>query len=346
MTLAVQPGSGLDKLALASDQFLTPSQQRLRENYLRLKEEAERRGYSPASVINLHPFSWPVTGPVHQADIKIPAVPLNEEHWIVAHKLKLSNGLEVPFTQHVFPTWKPQQCRYVIGQIDFEEETRNEHIWPIEQAQDAIGQNSRGADRGGAFCYEGIHTPLTNLATELRERELLERAHLVQMAHYTEQFEKFSDAYMSRASTNAWKDLAGKGRTHRWIAMYLFRVGGIPKLPAWYEETSQVGALKQAKCAQCAQSVEPGSVICRHCGRVLNPYVAFAELMIDAETPGAKLAAKRLSDSELDLLMKNGTLEQEQVEKWGLIVTRKSKAAKKAASAAENKAEKAEGATD
>ena len=94
--MAMQPGSALEKAGVSADPFLTPGQQRLRQGYLKLKGEAERRGFSPASVISMQAFSWPVTGPVYPSDIKILAVPLSKEHWLTAPKILLPNSLEVP----------------------------------------------------------------------------------------------------------------------------------------------------------------------------------------------------------------------------------------------------------
>lgn len=312
--------------AVRHDPFLTPLQQQAVNGYLRLKEEADRRGWTPASLISLHPFTWPVTGPIHQCDIRIPNVPLDKDLWLASPKLKTAAGLEVPYVQHIFPQWKPLQQKYLLGQIDFEEVNDSGHIWPIDQANDAVHQNGLGADRGGVFSYEGTHQPGAEKDKAQAELAQFETAHAVQMNYYVEQYEKFSDAYMSRQTTNSWRDMVGKGKFHRWIAMYLYRIGSIKELPAWYQEIAQAGGKAADKCDQCKQNVEPGSVVCRHCNRVLNPFEAFAKLMIDADTPGAKLAAKRLTPAEVKTLVEGGRLSEEQAEQWGLEHKGKGKA--------------------
>lgn len=315
----MQPGSELEAAGKAADPFLTPLQQQKRTAYLRLQEDAQRRGWQPASLTSLHPFSWPVTGPVHQVDIRVPAVPLDRELWDAAPKLKLRSGLEVPYVQYVFAQWKPQQLKYVVGQLDFEEVSDSGHIWPLDQAEDAIKQNAIGADRGGVFCFEGVHKPGSNEKTRDREMALLEEAHRVQMIYYTDWYEKASDAFLGRQTTNSWKDLVGKGKYHRWMAMYLFRVGKIPALPSWYHEVASVGAKAQRKCGACGHNLEPTTVICspKSCGWVADPYRAFNELLIDADTPGAKLVAKRLSTDEINALIENDRIPERQFVEWG-----------------------------
>lgn len=314
-SIVMQPHDGYTK---QSDPFLTPLQQRAYAEYKRLETEANRRGWPPGSLISLHPFTWPVTGPVHQADIKVPAVPLTEEFWGKSPKLKVSNGLEIPFTQYVFTMWRPSQRKYLVGQIDFEEVNESGHIWPIEQAEDAVHQNALGADRGGVFCYEGSHPPLSRKETFDYERALLEKAHAEQMVYYETMYTRYSDAFLTRQTTSSWRDLVGKGKYHRWIALYLYRVGRLKALPSWYEEISAPGQKANEKCDQCQQNVEPNSVICRHCGRVMRPFDAFAKLMIDEDTPGAKLAAKRCTPTELKVLVDNGVLSAELMVAWGM----------------------------
>jgi hypothetical protein len=261
-----------------------------------------------------------VTGPIHQVDIRVPAVPLAQDAWLAAPKLKLQSGLEVPYAVYVFNQWKPLQQKYLLGQIDFEEVNDSGHIWPIQQAEDAVAQNGIGADRGGVFCYEGVHLPCSVEEKALAEHAQLEEAHRVQMNYYTNWYEKASDAYMGRNSTNSWKDLVGKGKYHRWIAMYLFRIGSIKELPPWYQEISQPGAAAQRKCGSCGHNLEPTAVICspKQCGWVADPFRAFNELHIDAETPGAKLAAKRLTQPELEKLVKADRLSAETLAEWGI----------------------------
>jgi hypothetical protein len=334
-SIVMQPHEGY---GAGKDPFLTPLQQQAVAGYRRLQIDAERRGWLPASLINLHPFSWPVTGPIHQVDIKIPAVPLDADVWLAAPKLKLASGLEIPYTQHVFAQWKPLQQKYLMGQIDFEEVNDSGHIWPIEQADDAVKQNSLGADRGGVFCFEGTHLPGSVSKTSAMEMERFEEAHRVQIVYYTNWYEKACDAYMGRQTTNSWKDLIGKGKYHRWIAMYLFRLGKIRELPAWYQEVAQVGGQKQRKCGSCGHNLEPTAVICspKTCGWVVDPYRAFDELLIDEETPGVKLAAKRLTAEEIEKLIDSGKLTEQHFIDWGFS-THADKPASRAKTAAKKK---------
>jgi len=312
-SIVLQPGSSAERQGASMDSFLTPLQQQAVNGYRRLQAEAQRRGWSPASLINLHPFQWPVTGPVHQVDIRIPAVPLDKDVWLAAPKLKLASGLEIPYTQYIFGQWKPLQQKYLMGQIDFEEVNDSGHIWPLEQAEDAVKQNSLSGDRGGVFCYEGIHQPSN------KEMSLVEEAHRAQMAYYRDWYDKANDAYRSINSTTSWRDLVGKGKYHRWIAKYLFLIGSIKDLPTWYQEMSQVGGKAHRKCGACGHNLEPEAVICspKTCGWVANPYRAFAELLIDADTPGAKLAAKRLSEDEIEKLIAAGHLTEQNFVDWG-----------------------------
>lgn len=314
-SIVQQPHEGFTKNL---DPFLTPLQQRAFEGYQRLEAEAARRGWSPASVISLHPFAWPVTGPVHQADIKIPAIPLSEDMWEKAPKLKLASGLLVPFAQYVFTMWRPSQRKYLIGQLDYEEVNESSHIWPLEQAQDAVHQNSLSADRGGVFCYEGSHPPLRDPRTAEKEQALFEEAFRTQMVYYESYYTRCADAYMSRQTTSAWRDLVGRGKYHRWIALYLYRIGRLKALPSWYEEIVSPGQHANEKCDSCKQNVEPGSVICRHCNRVLKPFEAFAKYMIDADTPGARLSAKRCKETEIKVLVENDILTLDDLKAWGI----------------------------
>lgn len=326
-SIAMQPHDGIVKTA--GDTFLTPIQQQAVNGYRRLQEEAERQGPRPATVVSMLPFSLNVSGPIYPTDVRIPGVPLAKESWEKAAKMKI-RGTEVPYVLSVFNQWKPLQQKYVTGQIegDFEEINDSGIIWPIEQAEDAVRQNSNGADRGGVFCYEGIHYPLKKQEALAVEQFAADTAYDTLMRYCTGYYEKVSDGYMSRQTTSTWRDLVGKGKYHRWIAQYLFNVGAIRELPEWYQEIAMAGGKHQPKCDQCKQNVEPDAPICRHCHRVLNPFEAFAKLMIDADTPGAKLAAKRLKDNELKVLMESGVLEQEWLEQAGIIVTKGEKKAK------------------
>jgi hypothetical protein len=312
--------------AKGHDSFLTPLQQRAYEGYQRLVTEANRRGWKPASLISLHPFHWPVTGPIHQTDIKVPAVPLTEELWNKSPKLKLSNGLEVPFAHYVFTMWRPCQRKYLLGQMDFEEQNESSHIWPLEQAEDAVKQNGLGADRGGVFCYEGAHPPLSAKETFEQERALFEQAHATQMVYYETMYTRYSDAYMTIRTTNSWRDLVGKGKYHRWIALYLYRVGRLKALPSWYEEIAAPGTKMNEKCGWCKRNVEPDSVGCPHCDYILRPFEAFAKFSIDAGTPGARAAAKRCSQNELRVLVESGVLSIEQLIEWNIEAPGKPKA--------------------
>lgn len=319
------------KYAQDRDPFLTPLQQEEIASYQELEAEANRRGWSPASVISLHPFYCTATGPIHQVDIRVPGVPLDQEMWDIAPKVPLSSGLCVPYVQYVFAQWKPLLVRYLRGQLDYNEVTRSGHLWPIEQAQDAVDQNNRGEDRGGVFCYEGLHLPLSPANREdkhvgmvAKERQLLETAHTSQMIYYENFFSRLNDAYGSRTTTNSWKDLVGTGTRHRSIAKYLKLIGRIREYPVWYTDMMPVGT-KVPKCDQCQQNVERGAIICRHCNRVLNPFEAFGKMMIDADTPGAKLVAKRLNDKELKVLIDGGILDQEKLSEWGIITIKKEK---------------------
>jgi hypothetical protein len=333
-SIVQQPHEGF---AAGKDSFLTPLQQQQLATYRRLEAEAKRRGWTPASLISLHPFSWPVTGPVHQVDIRIPAVALDKDVWLAAPKLRLRSGLEIPYAHYVFTQWKPMQMKYLQGQLDFEEVNDSGHIWPIEQAEDAIKQNDLGANRGGVFAYEGTHLPLSLREKYTEELDKLEASHAVQMNYYQQWYEKAQDAYMGRNTTNSWKDLIGKGKYHRWIATYFLRIGKIRELPAWCEEMSSPG--NQAhKCDQCQQNVERDAPICRHCNRVLKPYEAFSRLMIDADTPGAKLCAKRLKPEELQSLIDDHRLSAGDLAKWEMEVPRE---ASKNAAAAKKEKEKA-----
>lgn len=328
-SIVMQPHDGYTKTA---DPFLTPMQQLAADDYRNLCIEADRRGWKPASLISLHPFNWPITGPIHGPDIRVPAVPLSQEQWDRSPKLKLRNGLDVPFAQYVFTMWRPSQGTYLIGTVDFTERVTASHCWPIDQARDGVHQNNLNEDRGGVFCYEGSHVPLAvnrpwdpEGKTRAQEQDLLEDAFAKQIVYYNNMYSKFSDAYMTRQTTNSWKDLVGKGKYHRWIALYLYRAGMLKEMPAWYQEISAPGQKANEKCAQCMQNVEPGSVICRHCHFVLRPFDAFAKLMIDAETPGARLAAKRLNANELKSLVNNQLISEEALADWGIELPGKDK---------------------
>ena len=184
-------------------------------------------------------------------------------------------------------------------------------------------------DPTGVFCYDGTHQPGSVRDKASEELALFEDAHAVQMRYYVGQYEKFSDAYMSRQTTNSWRDMVGKGKYHRWIAMYMFRIGAIRELPAWYQEVAQAGGKPQPKCDQCKQNIEEGAVTCRHCNRVLKPFEAFAGLHIDADTPGAKLAAKRLNPAEVRILIEGGRLSEEKATEWALEIETKGKGKQK-----------------
>ena len=232
MTVVAQAHQGFT----FADPFLTDSQKRAMSQYAKLKAEAERNGWQPASVISMHAFSWPVTGPTYPANVNIQAVPISKEHWLVAPKILLPNGIEAPYTQHVFTEWKPTVWRYYEGQqTDPEMITGSGHIWPIDQARDAVVQNKFGGDRGGVFCYEGAHRPGSERSTAAEELTQFAEAHAALLLYYQAEHEKYLDAWQAKG-TDSWKNRAGKGKYHRWIAHYLFNIGKLENLPLYCQE--------------------------------------------------------------------------------------------------------------
>lgn len=265
--------------------------------YVELVKDANTRGWEPASVINLHPFSVTAQG-VLLKEPRIPGVSLEDDFWKSSLKIQLKSGLEIPFNQYVIANPEFTVSEKPADEFDGAAMVKAKAWWPIDLAGDIVKQNNNLQPRGGVFCYKGVHSPLSNPATAAHEADIFEKSYAHAIAFYTSLFNEAERAYSSGNKELA-KDITSY---HRWTTRYLRKVGVLQEDPKWLTEVLSTGKGKPNICQNCGHQAHREAATCTECNFVINPFKAYQLGIIDLDTPGANAALRRCTKSQLEEL--------------------------------------------
>lgn len=314
--------------------IVTPLEEMRLNKYRAKWAELLENGWKTATVINLAPWQLYCSGvlaPVRE--LRIGNVPRDQEMWNNARKLQLASGAEIPFVKHVFELPEVTILEQVIGfEGSYTGSTDVQVTQPIQFARDVEQQNNTPVRRGGIFFYYGSHDPLTNKDTVDKERALLEQAHAELILYCNRLLDEGNSAH----AENNKEKLREIQKYHRWGVRYLRLLGLLPEDPKWVHQVVKVGKPITQHCDQCGAEVSSDAVICIKCNRVLKPFEAFTHYVIDLESPGARLALKRMSSEEIAQLVEMDLFSFEDLQALNVEVKkaeRKSKAAKDAKTA-------------
>jgi len=271
-----------------------------REKWVELIET----GWKNATVVNLAPWQLYCSGvlaPIRE--LRIPHVPRDKEIWDKASKITLSNGAEIPFRSHLFDRPEVTILEQVHGfEGSFSGSTSSQVTMPLRFAADVVQQNNTPVCRGGVFFYVGGHALLSNPETAEAEREQLEQAHAELIMYCNQLLEEGNAAYAEK-NRNKISEIQ---KYHRWAVRYLRLLGLLPEDPEWLTQSVKIGKPVTQHCDQCGSEVLAEAARCLKCNYILKPFVAFDKLMIDLETPGAKLVLRRMTHEEIAKLIENG----------------------------------------
>lgn len=277
--------------------------------------DAIQRQWKPASVINLHPFAVSAQG-VLLHEPKIPGVLLADEFWDASLKLKLSNGMEIPFQQHMIANPEFTVGEYVVGsETDATGIMGNKTWWPIELARDIVDQQNRMERRGGVFAYEGSHLPMTGSSPHLERfnnefgieltcycnacvQKQADEAYNSAISFYTAMFEYAQENMMSGDA----KDKKRVKYMHRWCTEYLIKVGVLKQRPPWILEIGKFVAESTEKplICDCGATALPKAYFCGRCNRIVRPFEAYRDGKIELDTPGATVALRQCTKDQLE----------------------------------------------
>lgn len=305
---------------------LTPLEAARYNEYQELVHDMNERGWEQASVINLHPFSLYPNGPVHK-EKKIPGIPLDEIEWGAHPSVELASGSIIPYTHHIIANWEPMVLETVTGiEGSFSASIKSKASLPFDLAGDILHQNNSPTARGGVVIYKGSHRPFENPKTLKHEQEMFEEAHTRQLGYYDALYSAADRAHMKQNDAE-WREIT---MYHRWATRYLVRIGRLADMPKWYTEILKPGGGKTSQVCVCGARPSLQAVICKDCNRVLDPFAAFDQYVIDLETPGAKLVLRRLTPAQLKELVKLGRFTEADLETVGFVPEKKGKKEEKA----------------
>lgn len=280
----------------------------------KMQIDAITRGYKPASLINLQPFVVTAQG-VLLHEPKIPGVSLVDEFWDASLKLKLSNGLEIPFQQHVIANPEFTVGSYTVGgELDASEMMGSETWWPISLAQDIVEQQNRMEQRGGVFAYEGNHLPMMGTIPHIESgqnqfgvvltchcnacvQKKADEAYDIAIKFHTTMFNYAQDNMTSGES----KDKKRVKPMHKWCTEYLLKVGVLKQRPSWLLEVGKFVAESTEKplLCDCGTTALPKAYFCGRCNRIVRPFEAYRDGKIELDTPGAEVALRQCSKDQL-----------------------------------------------
>lgn len=279
--------------------------------YRQMQMEALDKGWLPATIINLHPFSTTVSG-VLLHELRIPGISLEDKFWDASLKLRLSNGLEVPYTQHVIAQPEFTVLEAVAGtEYDAVGTIKNRTWWPIELANDVVEQNNRFPQKGGMFAYKGDHLPMMGSGEHVDSvnvfnvpivcycnecvQKMADKAYADAIKYYTDQFNEAEEHILSGDPKRA----KGIKKMHRWTTRYMRKVGVLQADPIWLKEILSAGTQAPSKCGRCGNQSLAAALFCTNCNNILKPYEAYKKGEIELDTPGAVTALRKLTKEQL-----------------------------------------------
>jgi hypothetical protein len=296
------------------NRWVSPTRAKELSGIARLRMRMRNTRWDQITLVNLHPWSLCATGAIH-TDMRINAAlpPTNEE----SIRLATSEGRKLSYASHLFTDYKIVNVPNESGDQTYEE------VLPVSLALDYMYQhnNSMRNRVGGLFCYSGTLPPYQLLddgadvkawlpgdfgqspdtVTSIGLQEAIDGAHRAQLAYYSQRMDAIDVIYAN--------ELRGKrpgqsrseiGPNDRKMCEMLKFWGVIQKWPGWYTPKN-MAAQPPRECPQCGHEAKASAMKCTNgqCTHIFEPYEAYKAMLIDVDTPGAKLALRRLTKDQL-----------------------------------------------
>jgi hypothetical protein len=315
MTLKHSIGYTTDRgdSSIAIDPLMAPAERERVEVYNEAMRDAKQRGFKPAIVVRLCPWTLSPDGAAHQ-NKRLIGVPVERDQWDAhAPRIVLASGLSIPITYDVILTpYVTAGTRFRgTGKTDSYAELKGAVDLPIGLACDLVRQQNMLNTQGGIFAYEGEHLPQVNgkwfdpnvkAAVGWNEYmplpQAAEQAFDRMIAHMKDTASTATDAYRSGDKV-AMRESRGNRKNQ--CVHYLLNVGVLSDPPAWFlEHGGAATGSKTAKCPMCPRRIESGTVRCQ-CGYIVDPYLAYGKLY-DENDNGGLMTARRMSKEQLKTL--------------------------------------------
>lgn len=280
--------------------------------------DLEMRGFPVASVVRFVPWTLSPDGAAHNCKRYV-GVPIEPDSWATfVPRIKLKNGLSVPFTHDVIT------APYITvgtrfrgrGESDSAAEVKASVDLPLVLARDLAYQQNLYKSQGGIFCYEGSELPQNGSGQWLGDGPNKPRkawmtkdemadsieaaAHQAfdrMLTHMKSIMDQATSAHLSQAKEEL-REI--RGNRFRQSVQYLLNVGVIAEPPTWFMQRFDASASKLSQCPMCPKKVEAGTKKCS-CGYILDPFGAYGHLYTE-ESDGGLLTARRMTKEQLKTL--------------------------------------------
>ena len=300
---------------LSENPLLAPAERERLEIFEETYRDLEMRGFFPASLIRFAPWTLSLNGAAHSSK-RLEGVPIEPDSWAThSPRLKLRNGLSIPFTHHVIT------APYITvgtrfrgkGENDSYAEMRASVELPIGLARDMANQQNLYKSQGGVLAYEGAELPQKADGTWLSTKSLAwltgnESSPSVEKAVYAafDRLLSHMKATMDQATaahlSNSKEELREiRGNRFRQAVQYLLNVGVIQTPPSWFTQRfDATSAIANIECPMCSRKVEATRKKCE-CNYILDPFGAYGKAYTE-EDPGGLLTARRMTREQLQTL--------------------------------------------
>lgn len=330
MAAQISPGRmaagdvALAHMRSADSAFDAKNQEKLKRLYVQMA----KMPWSPASIVSLHAYPLHSQNPLLN-ELRLMAAPLATDERFP--KIALKSGRKLGYTHHVFPNWGRNLVPNDAGEIE------PSAILPIDLALDFVAQYV-GTNPGGVFCYEGTAAPELcppeTLAYVQGDRsgktrglsmpflDAVEYVHDLQIKHYSWWYGEANEAW--NGTDDAKRNIIGRSNVIKMVGM-LRAWGELAIDPPWLKSPLKRAASTPTICKSCGAESKPGALKCTNgsCTYVFHPFKAFADLVIDLDTPGAGLALRRLQTAQVEQLIRWKRFTREEVEAAGYRFAKK-----------------------
>lgn len=300
--------------SIATEPLMAAAERERVDVYNEALRDAYQRGFNPAVVIRLCPWTLSPDGAAHQ-NKRLIGVPVERDHWD-AHqpRMTLANGLSIPITYDVILSpYASAGTRFRgSGKNDSYAELKGTVDLPMVLASDLVRQQNMLNTQGGIFAYEGEQLPQdadgkwfdkTALAAVgwneyLTLPEAAEQAFMRMINHMKDVSSTATDAYRSGDKV-AMRESRGNKKNQ--CVHYLLNVGILSDPPAWFlEHGGAATGSKTSKCPMCPRRVESGTVRCQ-CGYIVDAFAGYGKVY-DETSDGGLMTARRMSKEQLKTL--------------------------------------------
>ena len=297
--------------SIAVDPLMAPAERERVEIYNESLRDAYQRGFNPAMVIRICPWTLSPDGAAHQSK-RLIGVPMERSLWD-AHvpRIVLANGLSIPITYD--PILVPYGSAGVrfrgTSKADSYAELKGTVDLPMVLACDLVRQQNMLNTQGGIFAYEGADLPQDEKGNWFNPEakaavgwneymplpQAAEQAFARMIAHMQDVMSRANDAFRS-GDKEAIRE--NRGNKKNQCVHYLMNVGVLTEPPAWFlEHGGSATGSKQLVCDGCRQRVEKGVARCK-CGYIVDPFVGYGKVY-DETMDGGLMTARRMSKEQL-----------------------------------------------